>query len=96
MTPVQIVTHNLESDKYPLSYKNAIVAESDDKIVGMALSIPSHYHKITDEMQEFFPEERLEHLNHFFSARVDNSLLLDTLCVNEECGCILMKGGIEP
>jgi ribosomal protein S18 acetylase RimI-like enzyme len=50
----------------------------------MALSIPSHFHKITEETKEFFPEERLEHLKHFFSARVDNSLLLDTLCVDEK------------
>jgi ribosomal protein S18 acetylase RimI-like enzyme len=35
-------------------------------------------------MTNFFPEERLEHLTHFFSARVDHSLLLDTLCVDKE------------
>ena len=84
VTPFQMVAHNLESDKYPRTYKNTIVAESDEEIVGMALSIPSHFHKITEEMIEFFPEERLEHLKHFFSARVDNSLLLDTLCVDEK------------
>jgi ribosomal protein S18 acetylase RimI-like enzyme len=50
----------------------------------MALSIPSHNHKITEEMKEFFPEERLEYLSQFFSANIDNSLLLDTLCVDEE------------
>ena len=84
VTPVQMVAHNLESDKYPRIYKNTIVAESDEKIVGMMLSIPSHFHKITEEMKEFSPEERLEHLKHFFSVRVDNSLLLDTLCVDEK------------
>jgi len=68
----------------PRTYKNTIVAESDEKIVGMALSIPSHFHEITEEMKEFFSEERPEHLKHFFSARVDNSLLLDTLCVDEK------------
>ncbi|MGB5750554.1 MAG: hypothetical protein WBM69_26535 [Desulfobacterales bacterium] len=59
VTPAQVVAHNLESDKYPRSYKNTIVAESGEKIVGMALSILSHFHKITEEMKEFFPEERL-------------------------------------
>lgn len=80
-----MVAHNLESDNYPRSYKNAIVAESNEKIVGVALSIPSRFHKETEEMGKFFPAERLEHLRHFFSARVDNSLLLDTLCVDEKC-----------
>ena len=84
LTPVQIIAHNLESDKYPRSYKNTIVAESNGKIVGMALSIPSRFHKISEEMKNFFPEERLAHLKHFFAARVENSLLLDTLCVEEE------------
>ena len=54
MTPVQIVAHNLESDNYPRSYKSAIVAESVKKIVGMALSIPSHFHMITEEMEKIF------------------------------------------
>ena len=84
LTPIQMIAYGLESDKDPRTYKNAIVAEIDEKIVGMALSIPSHFHKITDEMKEFFPEDRLEHLKHFFSARVDDSLLLDTLCVDEK------------
>jgi ribosomal protein S18 acetylase RimI-like enzyme len=84
LTPVQIIAHNLESDKYPRSYKSTIVAESNGKIVGMALSIPSQFHRITEEMKNFFPEERLAHLKHFFATRIENSLLLDTLCVEEE------------
>lgn len=84
MTPIQIIAHNMESDNYPRSYKSAIVAESNEKIVGIAISIPSHFHKINEEMKSFFPEERLEHLKHFYSARVENSLLLETLCVDEK------------
>jgi ribosomal protein S18 acetylase RimI-like enzyme len=84
VTPVQIVAHSMESGKYPRSYKNTLVAYSGGKIVGMALSIPSESHRITEEMEEFIPAERLEHLRHFFSARVENSLLLDTLCVDEK------------
>jgi GNAT superfamily N-acetyltransferase len=84
VTPVQIVARNLESGDYPRSYKNAIVAECEKKIVGMALSIPSQSHKITKEMEQFFPADRLEHLKHFFSARIEDSLLLDTLCVEEK------------
>ena len=54
LTPVQIIAHNLESDKYPRSYKSTIVAESNGKIVGMALSIPSQFHRITEEMKKNF------------------------------------------
>ena len=82
MTPVQIVAHNLENDNYPHSYKSAIVAEDKNDVVGMALSYPSSYHKITDEMRAFFPAERLERFNNFYSSRVENSLFLDALGVD--------------
>ena len=83
MTSVQILAHSLESDNYPHSYKNAIVAATKNDIVGIALSYPSFHHKITDEMKSFFPADRLEHLSHFYSARVENSWYLDDLCVIE-------------
>jgi len=35
-------------------------------------------------MENYFPADRLEHLKHFFSARVDNSLLLVTVCVEDK------------
>jgi ribosomal protein S18 acetylase RimI-like enzyme len=82
-TPVQIVAHNLENDNYPHSYKNTIVATDKNDIVGMALSYPSSYHKITDEMRSFFPAVRLERFTHFFSSRIENSWYLDALCVVE-------------
>jgi ribosomal protein S18 acetylase RimI-like enzyme len=82
MTPVQVVAHNLENDNYPHSYKSAIVATNENDVVGMALSYPSSYHKITDEMRAFFPAERLAHFEDFYSARVENSLFLDALGVD--------------
>ena len=83
MTPVQVIAHNLENDNYPHSYKSAIVATDKNDIIGMALSYPSSYHKITDEMRSFFPAERLEHFSAFYSSRVENTWFLDALCVIE-------------
>ena len=83
MSPVQVVAQNLENDNYPHTYKSAFVACDVDDLVGMALSYPSSYHKITDEMRSFFPADRLEHLSHFYSSRIENSWFLDTLCVIE-------------
>lgn len=81
MTPVQVVAHNLQNDNYPHTYSSAIVATDNDEIVGMALSYPSSFHRITDEMRGFFPKDRMEHLRIFFSSRVENSWFLDALCV---------------
>jgi ribosomal protein S18 acetylase RimI-like enzyme len=84
LSPTQIVAHNLENDYYPHSYKSAIVAEYNEDIIGVSLSYPSHFHKITDEMKKFLPKERIEHFKHFYSARVEKSLLIDALCVHEK------------
>jgi ribosomal protein S18 acetylase RimI-like enzyme len=83
LSPVQIVAHNLENSQGSHSYKNAIVAESEARVVGMALSFPSHFHEITTEMRQVFPPDRLEHLSDFYAARVEDSLFLDALCVEE-------------
>lgn len=83
MTPVQIVASNLESDSYPYSYRSVIVSEYDESIIGMSLSFPGKYHRITDEMKNFFPHDRINHFKHFFSAPVGDSYFLDALCVDE-------------
>ncbi len=84
LAPVQVVAHGLEGDDFPHSYQSAIAAEYNQEVVGMALSYPSHFHGITEEMRDFFPAERLEHFKHFFSARVENSLFLDALGILAE------------
>jgi ribosomal protein S18 acetylase RimI-like enzyme len=81
MTPVQVAAYDMEKDKDPHTYRNAIVVTEETDVVGMAFSYPSYYHKITDKMRKFFPADRLEHLNDFFSSRVENSWYLDALGV---------------
>ncbi len=83
MTPVQLIAHNLENVDSPHCYKSAIVARDGDDVVGMTLSYSSDFHHISDEMRNFFPADRLAHLNDFFTARVENSWYLDTLGVFE-------------
>jgi GNAT superfamily N-acetyltransferase len=85
MTPLEIERKVLENVDMPRSYKNSIVAEGDGGLLGVAISFPSSHHRITQEMREFFPEDRLAHLKHLLSSRVENSLLLDALCVTEDC-----------
>lgn len=83
MTPVQVVAFSLEKDSYPHSYNSAIVATHKDDVVGMALSYPVAYHKVTEEMRCFFPPERLVHLKDFYSSKIENTWFLDALCVAE-------------
>lgn len=84
MTPVQTVAHNLGAENSFYSYKNAIVAEYNQNLVGASLSYPSRFHEITEEMKNFLPEDRLEHFKFFYASRVEDSLFLNALCVDEQ------------
>ena len=83
MTPVQMVAHNLSSEDSFYSYTNAIVAEFNQNPIGVSLSYPSSFHQITGEMRNFLPEDRLEHVKSFYTSRVEDSLFLNALCVDE-------------
>lgn len=65
------------------SYKNAFIAEVEQQVVGMVYSYPARFYGISPEMRSFFPQERLEHVQEFFSTRLEDSLLLDSIYVNE-------------
>jgi ribosomal protein S18 acetylase RimI-like enzyme len=81
--PVQIVAHDLAADRDYHTFRDAIVAECNNKVIGMSLSYPSHYHRITCEMRQFLPPDRLNHVENIFIAGIENSLYIDTLCVDE-------------
>lgn len=83
-SPVQIVAQNMARDPDHHSYRDTIVAEFEQKVIGMALFYHSRHHVISEEMKAFIPAERLEHLKHILTERVENSLYLDTLCVDEK------------
>lgn len=81
MSPIDIVAEGYYKDRYPHSYRNAIVAEHKGSVIGMSLSFPGLYHRITEEMISFFPEERIKHFHDFFTVPVENDYFLDALCV---------------
>jgi ribosomal protein S18 acetylase RimI-like enzyme len=81
VTPVQAVASGLEREDGFHSYRNALVAVHQEAVVGVALAYPSRHHRVTPEMEKFFPKERLEHLRCFYEARVEESLYLDSLAV---------------
>lgn len=84
MSPEQIVASNLKNDSYPHSYRSTIIAEHKKEIIGMSLSFPGTFHRITKDMRDFFPEDRIRHFQHFFSAPVHDSYFLNALCVDKK------------
>ncbi len=85
MSAMQLLSNGLEKDVYPHTFRSCIVAETDQKIVGMALSYPAKFHRITDELESFLPVDRLERFREFYSSRVEGSYFLDAMCVEEMC-----------
>jgi ribosomal protein S18 acetylase RimI-like enzyme len=82
MTPVKMVAHNLSAEDSYYSYKNTIVSEYNQNIIGASLSYPSSFHQITEELKNFLPQDRLEHFKSFYHSRIEDSLFLNALCVD--------------
>ena len=83
-TVTEVMAELLRDETGYDSYKNAIVAEYQDDIIGIVYSYPAKFHEISAETREFFPSERLEILADFFNSRVENSLFLDSIYVDEK------------
>jgi len=83
-TTLQILAGNLAADYAYHTFRDAIVAQYEQEVIGMSLSYPSHFHRISDGMRRFFPADRLKHIKNIFASGVENSLYLDTLCVDQQ------------
>ncbi|MBN1333256.1 MAG: GNAT family N-acetyltransferase [Synergistales bacterium] len=83
-SPLKIVEHGLGSDEEPYTWRNAVVAESQGKVIGISLSYPSSYHRITPGMEAFIPAERLDHVRKYYDARVEDSWLIESLALFPE------------
>ena len=81
---MQLLSDGLQQDIFPHTFRSSIVAISDQKIVGMALSYPAQFHCITNELENFLPEDRLERFRDFYSSRVEGSYFLDAMSVDED------------
>ena len=83
-TAAEVMADFLRDETGYDSYKNAIVAEYQGDIIGIVYSYPAKFHEISEETKEFFPSDRLMLLADFFNSRVDNSLFLDSIYVDEK------------
>lgn len=77
----ETVAHTLKQDVYPVTYRNAIVAELRGDIAGMALSFPSSFQGANPAAASLLPPDRLAHMHDFYSARVEDSWYIDALAV---------------
>lgn len=83
-TPGEIMADLLRDETGNESYKNAIVAEYQNDIIGIVYSYPAKFHEISDATRKFFPGDRLKFLAEFYNSRVEDSLFLDSIYVDEK------------
>jgi len=84
MTVTQLLTYGLEDEQRHNSYNGVIIAEYNQQIIGMLQAYSNIHHQIDDEMRSIIPGERLEQLREFYDSRVDNSLLINAMYVDEK------------
>jgi ribosomal protein S18 acetylase RimI-like enzyme len=83
MSAIDVLANGLEKDVYPHTFRSCIVAETEQNVVGMAMSYPAAFHCLSDELMDFIPRDRLERFYAFYSTRVEGSYYLDALSVDE-------------
>lgn len=81
--PVELLAEFLRDADGCYSYRNTTIAETEGRLVGMAVSYDSVHHGINDSMRTFFPSGRLILLEDLFASRVEKSLYIDALAVHE-------------
>ena len=83
MTPAQMVAYEMAQDKDHRSFRNVTVAQADGDTVGMAFCYPSEFHAITEDAREFIPLGSSGTFGRLYEARVEQSLYLDALSVDQ-------------
>jgi len=83
-TADQLMADILREESGNESYENAIIAEYQNEIIGIVYSYPAKFHEISEETRNFFPSDRLKFLADFYNSRVDHSLFLDSIYVDEK------------
>jgi len=79
----QFVRMAVGSEDSPLGYANAVLAEQNDTIVGMALCYPSDQYGLHPLLKNLIPNRRIDPLRPLFASKVENSFYLNTLVVSE-------------
>lgn len=79
----QLLRMAVKGEDSPLNFGNAIVAEGDGEVVGLALSYPASEFGLHPVLQSLLPNARLEPFKPFFDSRPPDSWYLNSLSVVE-------------
>lgn len=84
MTVSQILKYGLDEENGRDSYKNVIVAEDNDNIIGMIQYYDSKYHHLDDSMKTFLAEDKVKLFSEFYETRIEKSIVINAMYVDEK------------
>ncbi len=81
--PQQLLAVTLTNADEAISYKNALVAETEDGVEGLLLAYSFKEFLISSEMEVFVDREKLEHIRELYSHKIADSLYVHALSIND-------------
>lgn len=84
--PDQLLAVNVAEENTALSYENAVVVETAAGVQGVLVAYPFEEFNISSTMEMFVPKERLDHVRELYAHRLEHSLYIHALSVDEELG----------
>lgn len=77
----EFVRMAVNAEDSPLSFANAILAENNGQVAGLALGYPAAEYGLHPLLKNLVPNRRLEPLRNLFASKVEGSWYLNTLLV---------------
>lgn len=81
---LDVVAKALLHENPTIYYPNYLLAKDGNNILGAMGSYDAKYNRITEEMRDFIPADRLEKSAPMFNSRVDDTLYIESLAVYEQ------------
>jgi GNAT superfamily N-acetyltransferase len=79
----EVMTPIISDDSHHYNYTNVYLAEYDSNIIGSVMHYHTEYYFITEWMKQHYPPERLEYLKQWYEQEIPESLLIDSLAVDQ-------------
>lgn len=79
----QLLAVNVAEEDTALSYENAVIVENEKGVQGVLLAYPFEEFNISKTMEMFVPKERLDHVHELYAHRLEKSLYIHALSVDE-------------
>jgi ribosomal protein S18 acetylase RimI-like enzyme len=83
LSAIDFLKYAVSDSESPFSYANAILAERDDEVLGLALCYPGEEFGLPWVARRLIPSKRVEKIQALLDCKLDGTLYLNSLAVVE-------------